>query len=111
MKEIFKHFAIMSVSKGSDIDQSEDSSGKLLCLAQEGYFASTAFIEGDERYAEVSGRSFGIITGDDGFEYKEDRSRFRRPKNMEEVEQLLERCSESFKHSVQLRLNQVRAEQ
>lgn len=45
----------------------------LLCLPNEGYFATDAFCAG-KVYGTVSGRSFGIIAGDDNLIYVEDKS-------------------------------------
>lgn len=87
------NFAIMAVTPGSTFDQS--GNGELLCIATKGYFASSAWIESDERFNEVIGSSFGVITGDDGMEYKEDKYKFSRP-SLDKIQELLPKCDSYF---------------
>ena len=68
----------------------------LLCLVQAGYFASTAWLESQEAFNQVTGESFGIITGDDNQEYKESKYKFRLPESKKEVIELLKTCCKSF---------------
>ena len=87
------HFAIMRVTPGSQYDM--NGKGQLLCIAEEGFFASSAWIESDEAFSNITGRSFGITTGDDNNFYKEDKSKMFRPTE-EEVLALLPKCHIAF---------------
>lgn len=78
----------------------------LLCLVREGYFASTAWIESQEAFEKIIGRSFGIITSDDDTEYKGDKSKFRLPINEGEVLTLLSNSCNSFINRVKPLLNE-----
>lgn len=82
-------FAIMRVSIGSKYDM--NGKGQLLCIAEEGYFASSAWIQGDKEFGNVAGRSFGVTTGDDNNLYKEDKGCMSRPTEAEVLE-LLPKC-------------------
>ncbi len=88
-----KHFVLMSVKQGSKLDMS--SAGHLLGIAEEGFFASTAWLKGDEEYNKVSGSSFGITTGDDDMFYKESKFKMSRPTE-EQVKFLLLKCDTNF---------------
>lgn len=81
----------------------------LLCLVQEGYFASTAWLKGPEAFSKIMGSSFGIITADDNMEYKEDKYKFRLPYNEEEVLSLLcsPNCCNNFINRVKPLLNET----
>lgn len=55
------------------------SEGPIPGKAIGGYFASSAFIESDEEYSKISGRSFGWMELSSNREYRDDKSKMRRP--------------------------------
>ena len=77
----------------------EHNNKEILCFVVDEYFASTAWKINQETFKTVSGRSFGVITGDDNMKYKEDKNKFKLPTE-EQVLNLLQNCSEAFQHRV-----------
>lgn len=78
-----------------------DSDGKEhLVKARKGYFASDAFIEGDEAFNQISGEKFGGIFGDDGDVATCNRRNIRRLTSDEEFESLYKNTCECFKFLV-----------
>lgn len=69
--------------------------GEMLCVATDGYFASKAWIIGDEAFNKITGRSFGFLAGDDCLPYKEDKASFRRATN-EDLKIMLPKCGPQF---------------
>ena len=69
----------------------------ILFISQGGYFASTAWSEGDDAYYAVLGSKFGAITADDGKEWLIDRANIRRVKNEKELGTLLTKACPIFK--------------
>ena len=94
-KKLLNQFVLMSVTAGGRYDMTEDNSGKVLGIAEDGYFASTAWRDSDEAYNNISGTSFGITTGDDNIMYKEDKYKMSRP-SLEQVRYMLHKCDENF---------------
>ena len=76
--------------------------GSELCLgiAEAGYFASSEWLESSEAFEQVTGRSFGIITGDDNTSYKEDKSKIRDWTDYKQINEHLNNCSDDFKERV-----------
>lgn len=75
-----------------------DMNGKdILFISEGGYFASTAWSEGDSAYDAVLGSKFGAITADDGKEWLIDRANIRRVKNKKEFDTLLSEACPPFK--------------
>ena len=75
-----------------------DMSGKdILFISQNGYFASTAWSEGDDAYYAVLGKKFGAITSDDNKEWLIDRANIRRVKSEKEFDTLLSEACPPFK--------------
>ena len=75
-----------------------DMDGKdILFMSQGGYFASTAWSEGDSAYDAVVGSKFGAITADDNKEWLLDRANIRRVKNEKEFDMLLAKACSPFK--------------
>lgn len=81
----------------------------LLCLVQEGYFASTAWRVSQEAFQKIIGSSFGIITADNNMEYKEDKYKFRLPSSEGEVLNLLSssNCCDNFINRIKPLLNET----
>ena len=79
-----------------------DSNGKEhLVKARKGYFASDAFIEGDEAFSQILGEKFGGIFGDDGDVATCNRRNIRRLTSDEEFEALYKNTCECFKFLVE----------
>lgn len=75
-----------------------DMDGKdILFMSQGGYFASTAWSEGDDAYYAVLGSKFGAITADDNKEWLLDRANIRRVKSGKELDMLLAKACPPFK--------------
>lgn len=70
-------------------------------------FASTAWIESDEVYNQISDSKFEAITGDDNCIYKLAKTKIRRLKSLEEFNNLLnsENTCESFRNQTIAWLN------
>lgn len=51
--------------------------GKYPGMAISGYFASTAWLKGQEQFESIMGRSFGWFDFEDQQEYKDDKSQIR----------------------------------
>ena len=60
----------------------------ILFLALRGSFASKAWTESDEHFAQIAGTSFQACTSDDGQVYNIGKHNIRRLKSDEEFEQL-----------------------
>ena len=69
----------------------------ILFISEGGYFASTAWSEGDSVYDAVVGSKFGAITADDNKEWLLDRANIRRVKNEKEFDTLLSEACPMFK--------------
>ena len=69
----------------------------ILFISEGGYFASTAWSEGDDAYYAVVGSKFGAITADDNKEWILDRANIRRIKNEKEFGTLLTKACQPFK--------------
>lgn len=73
------------------------ANGDYLVKAEPGYFASDAFMKGDEEYAEISGSKFGGIFGDDGKRAHCDKREIRRLTDDAEFDRLYEAAHLYFK--------------
>ena len=66
-------------------------------MALGGNFASKAWTESDEKFADTLGRSFQAVTGDDGKVYNIGRDNIRRLTSDEEFEALLKQAHPAFR--------------
>lgn len=69
----------------------------ILFMALGGNFASKAWTESDEKFADTLGRSFQAVTGDDGKVYNIGRDNIRRLTSDEEFETLLKQAHPAFR--------------
>jgi len=76
------------------------SHGDYLVKVTDGYFASDAWMKSDEAYADVVGRKFGGIFGDDGKHSYCDKMYIRRLTSDEEFEKLLSSAHPAFKFAM-----------
>jgi hypothetical protein len=93
MSVLLNKFAVLLVKTGSIYDQT--GNGELLCQVSPGYFASDAWIISDEAFRSISGRSFGVVTGDNNGEYKVDKSDVRRV-SVVDIKLMLPKCNPEF---------------
>lgn len=73
-----------------------------LFKAEEGSFASTAWLKSDEAFNDIAGTSFTAITADDCMCYNLGKYNVRRLESMEEFNTLLEKAHPAFKRLVEL---------
>lgn len=76
------------------------SHGDYLVKVTGGYFASDAWMKGDDAYADVVGRKFGGIFGDDGKHSYCDKGNIRRLTSDEEFDKLWKSSCPLFKQNV-----------
>jgi len=69
----------------------------ILFMALGGNFASKAWTESDEKFADTLGRSFQAVTADDGKVYNVGRDNIRRLTSDEEFETLLKQAHPAFR--------------
>lgn len=69
----------------------------ILFMALGGNFASKAWTESDEKFADTLGRSFQAVTADDGKVYNIGRDNIRRLTSNEEFEILLKQAHPAFR--------------
>ena len=69
----------------------------ILFMALGGNFASKAWTESDERFAQIAGTSFQALTADDGKIYNIGKRDIRRLKSDEEFETLLKTAHPAFR--------------
>lgn len=69
----------------------------ILFMALGGNFASKAWTESDERFAQIAGTSFQACTADDGKIYNIGKYDIRRLKSDEEFEELLKKAHPAFR--------------
>jgi len=98
-----RNFVLIRVAPGGALDQTGE--GHLLGLANNDYFASSAWLRSEEEYDQIVGRSFGITTADDNTEYKEDKSKISLP-TLEQLQRCWEhpKTCQSFKITAEKRL-------
>ena len=89
-EDVLRRFVLMD---SPEEFETVKGSGLVLGIAN-GYFAGTAWVKGDDAFEQVSGRSFGIITGDDNGEYRDDKGKMNRVGKKELLEHLQGCCDE-----------------